>query len=227
MTWEEMGGGLSIRYKWLPPSVPDFREVLVRWRLVHKPQKEDAPTLAILETQFTHSSLPCAPPHKPPVSWGLRGSKGWSQGGLWAERKVFIPIHRLHPPAPDLAGLRPDWGSGRGIWDRRRRGGAVSSQSLLLSRQERAEAEGREVRQLAVGLGTESLQPSLPAGPLSLTLSHRPRLSLYVSLQSLPLPLFLVSISVSFFIAVSWSLPFVSTCTDLCLLLRLLWLGAQ
>ena len=187
-------------------------------------------------TQFKHSCLPFAPPHKPfPVSWGLRGSKGWSQGGLWVERKLLIPIHRLHPPAPDLAGLHPDWGSGRGIWDRRRRGAAVSSQNLLQSRQERAEAEeGGQAAGGGAGDGEpprpappRRVLPSLPAGPLSLTLSHRPRLSLSVSLQSLPLPLFLVSISVSVFIAVSWSLPFVSTCTDLCLLLRLLWLGAQ
>lgn len=75
------GGGLSIRYEWLPHSVPDFREVLVYWGLVHKPQKEEAPTLAILETQFTHSSPSFSLPLKHfPVYRGWGSSVGKKNG---------------------------------------------------------------------------------------------------------------------------------------------------
>ena len=83
------------------------------------------------------------------------GAKHGYKVGLWVEKRLFIPIW-LRPPGPDLAALYPDWGSGRGIWDRRRRGETVSSQRLLQSLQEGAEAEGREARWLQVGLRRES-----------------------------------------------------------------------
>lgn len=79
----------------------------------------------------------------------IRLVSGWRGGFL------YLSVW-LCPPGPDLAALHPDWGSGRGIWDRRRRGGTVSSQRLLQSLQEGAEAEGREARQLQVGLRRES-----------------------------------------------------------------------
>ena len=54
-----------------------FRKVLWFWGLVHKPQKEEAPTVAVLGTH-THP-IPLAPPHKPfLVSWGLCESEAWS-----------------------------------------------------------------------------------------------------------------------------------------------------
>ena len=160
----------------------------------------------------------------------IRLVSGWRGGFL------YLSVW-LCPPGPDLAALHPDWGSGRGIWDRRRRGGTVSSQRLLQSLQEGAEAEGREARQLQVGLRRESAlegpvaqdpphhhHPAFSAcrplvSPLSAVLSSEP--------ISVCLSLLLVSLPVSVFIAVSRSLPFVSTCADLCLSLRLLWLGAQ
>lgn len=65
------------------------------------------------------------------------------------ERKLFIPIYCFHPSAKSWAGLHPDLGvQVEKFWDRRRSGEAVLSQSLLESPQERAEAEGKEVRQL-------------------------------------------------------------------------------
>ena len=79
----------------------------------------------------------------------IRLVSGWRGGFL------YLSVW-LRPPGPDLAALHPDWGSGRGIWDRRRRGETVSSQRLLQSLQEGAEAEGREARRLQVGLRWES-----------------------------------------------------------------------
>ena len=92
----------------------------------------------------------------------IRLVSGWRGGFL------YLSVW-LCPPAPDLAALHPDWGSGRGIWDRRRRGGSVSSQRLLQSLQEGAEAEAREARQLEVGLRRESrLGGAGRSGPLVL-----------------------------------------------------------
>lgn len=65
------------------------------------------------------------------------------------ERKFFILIYCLHPMLLVELGSIQTWGSGGETWGRRARGGAVSSQSLLQSLQDRAEAE--EGGQAAVG----------------------------------------------------------------------------
>ena len=96
----------------------------------------------------------------------IRLVSGWRGGFL------YLSVW-LCPPGPDLAALHPDWGSGRGIWDRRRRGGTVSSQRLLQSLQEGAEAEGREARQLQVGLRRAVLCMEAPPPHLPLSQDGR------------------------------------------------------
>lgn len=212
------------------------------WRLLHRPQREEA----ILEAQVMRPSPLCSHHRKPVLSLG--GSVG-PQGGFkvvsgWGG-ELINPSTAYIPPLWMELGSILTWGSGRETWGRRRRGGACRK-----AEEGRAVGSGggRETAQLEVGLRRESSRAGLPgpdpppghpggpprvlpsqsAGLLSLPLSYlctRPSVSM--SVYILGLSLFL-GLYLGFGLHCCLSVPtIVSTCVDLCLTLPLPWLGAQ
>ena len=172
MTWEEMGGGLGICYKWLPPSVADFREVLVCWGLVHKPQKGEAPTRAILETHNSHTHAFPLPHHTNRFLYlggsvgakdGLKVVSGWRGSFLYLSTGS-IPLLQIWLASIPTGVQAEESGTGGG----EEQLSAARTSSRAGRREPRLR---REVRPLEVGLGTESRPaPPRPGGSCLLCL---------------------------------------------------------